>query len=130
KQVPTQEPRVKRAFDLVLTPSGVKRKIIACRTSVHQCLQCGTEFVPDHHQRLDKHFHGLKSWAMFQHVTYRISLEAICKMAEEFFGIRIFWSEMLMFKAFMAAYYKTTYHKLLRKILSGHLLHIDETEVK
>jgi hypothetical protein len=130
KQVRTQEPRVKRAFDLVLTPSGVKRKIIACRTSVHQCLQCGTTFVPDHHQRLDKHFHGLKSWAMFQHVTYRISLETICKMAEEFFGIRIFWSEMLMFKSFLAEYYKTTYHTLLKNILSGHLLHVDETEVK
>jgi hypothetical protein len=128
--VRTQEPRVKRAFDLVLTPSGVKRKIIACRTSVHQCLQCGTTFVPDHHQRLDKHFHGLKSWAMFQHVTYRISLETICKMAEEFFGIRIFWSEMLMFKSFLAEYYKTTYHTLLKNILSGHLLHVDETEVK
>jgi hypothetical protein len=83
--VRTQEPRVKRAFDLVLTPSGVKRKVIVCRTSVHQCLQCGTEFVPDHHQRLDKHFHGLKSWIMFQHVAYRISLETLPKMVEEFF---------------------------------------------
>ena len=130
KQVRTQEPRVKRAFDLVLTPSGVKRKVIACRTSVHQCLQCGTEFVPDQHQRLDKHFHGLKSWAMFQHVAYRISLETLPKMAEEFFGIRIFRAEMLMFKSFMAEYYKTTYHTLLRNILSGPLLHVDETEVK
>jgi predicted RecB family nuclease len=130
KQVRMQEPRVKRAFELVLTPSGVKRKVIACRTSVHQCLQCGTEFVPDQHQRLDKHFHGLKSWAMFQHVAYRISLETLPKMAEEFFGIRLFRTEMLMFKAFMAAYYKTTYRSLLQKILSGHLLHVDETEVQ
>jgi predicted RecB family nuclease len=130
KQVRTQEPRVKRAFDLVLTPSGVKRKIIACRTSVHQCLQCGTEFVPDQHERLDKHFHGLKSWAIFQHVAYRISLETLPKMAEEFFGIRLFRVEMLMFKSFMAEYYKTTYNTLLKKILSGHLLHVDETEVK
>lgn len=130
KQVRTQEPRVKRAFDLVLTPSGVKRKVIVCRTSVHQCLQCGADFVPDHHQRLDKHFHGLKSWIMFQHVAYRISLETLPKMVEEFFGIHMVRAEMLMLKAFMAAYYKTTYHKLLRNILSGHLLHVDETEVK
>jgi predicted RecB family nuclease len=130
KQVRTQEPRVKRAFDLVLTPSGVKRKVIVCRTSIHQCLQCGTEFVPDHHQRLDKHFHGLKSWIMFQHVAYRISMETLPKMVEEFFGIHMVRAEMLMLKTFMAAYYKTTYHKLLRNILSGPLLHVDETEVK
>jgi len=129
KPVRTQEPRVKRAFDLVLTPSGVKRKVIACRTSVHQCRQCGAEFVPDQHQRLDKHFHGLKSWAIFQHVAYRISLETLCTMAEEFFGIRIFASEMLMLKALMAQYYKPAYHMLLKTILAGQLLHVDETEV-
>jgi hypothetical protein len=74
--------------------------------------------VPDQHQRLDKHFHGLKSWVMFQHVAYRISLETLPRMAAEFFGIRLFRVELLMFKAFMAEYYKTTYHKLLQKILS------------
>ena len=130
KPVRTQEPRVKRAFDLVLTPSGIQRKIIACRTSVHQCLTCGAEFVPDQHQRLDRHYHGLKSWAMFQHVAYRISLEAIPKMAEEFFGIRILQNEMHLLKALMAAYYKTTYQKLLKNMLAGTLLHVDETEVK
>src|SRR2546425_3663038 len=130
KPVRTPKPRVKRAFDLVLTPSGIQRKIIACRTSVHQCLTCGAEFVPDQHERLDRHYHGLKSWAMFQHVAYRISLEAIPKMAEEFFGIRIFQPEMLMIKSFMAEYYKMTYRRLLKNILSGHLLHVDETEVK
>ena len=30
----------------------------------------------------------------------------------------------------LAEYYKTTYHTLLKNILSGHLLHVDETEVK
>src|SRR5262245_51097110 len=104
KQVRTQEPRVKRAFDLVLTPSGVKRKVITCRTSIHRCVQCGREFVPDQHLRFDKHFHGLKSWAMFQHVAYRISMETLCNMAEDFFGIRLFRVELLMFKAFMAEY--------------------------
>jgi hypothetical protein len=68
KQVRTQEPRVKRAFDLVLTPGGIRRKVIEVRTSVHQCQKCGEEFIPHQHRRLDKHFHGLKSWVMFQHV--------------------------------------------------------------
>ena len=71
KQIRRQEPRVKRAFDLVLTASGVRRRVIEYRTSVHRCLRCGAEFIPEQYQRLDKHFHGLKSWAMFQHVAYR-----------------------------------------------------------
>jgi predicted RNA-binding Zn-ribbon protein involved in translation (DUF1610 family) len=129
KEVRTQEPRVKRSFDIIFTPTGVKRRIIEHRTSVHQCLVCGKEFIPDQHQRLDKHFHGLKSWAIFQHVAYRISLETLPKMFDEFFGIRIFRNEIHMFKSLMAIYYKTTYQTLLKNILAGTLLHVDETEV-
>jgi predicted RecB family nuclease len=130
KQVRSQEPRVKTAYDLEFTPTGIRRKVIECRTSVHQCLSCGAEFVPHQHPRLDKHFHGLKSWAMFQHVAYRLSFSTIQKMCDEFFGIRLIFNEVLMFKSLMARYYKGTYQKLLTKILSGPLLHVDETEVK
>jgi predicted RecB family nuclease len=130
KEIRTQEPRVKRAFDLVLTPTGIRRTIIECRTSVHQCLTCGEEFVPYQHQRLDKHFHGLKSWAMFQHVAYNISLKTLDRMFEDFFGLRIYFNEVHMFKSLMARYYETTYRTLLEHLLSGTLLHVDETEVK
>ena len=130
KQVRSQEPKVKRAFDLILTPGGIRRKVIEVRTSVHKCQKCGEEFAPDQHQRLDKHFHGLKSWAIFQHVEHRTNLETVRKMVEEFFGIRILMPEIHMFKPLMARQYKPTYQKLLKKILSGNLLHVDETEVK
>jgi predicted RecB family nuclease len=130
KQVRTQEPRVKRAFDLSLSPGGIKRKVIEVRTSIHQCRNCGEEFVPEQYQRLDKHFHSLKSWVIFQHVEHRTSLEIIGRMVEEFFGIRVRTAEIHMFKSLMAGYYKSTYQRLLKKILSGNLLHIDETEVR
>jgi hypothetical protein len=130
KQVRTQEPRVKRSFDIIYTPTGVRRRIIEHRTSIHQCLECGREFIPDQHQRLDKHFHGLKSWFIFHHVAYRIALEALTKMFAELFGIRILHNEVYMFKTLMANYYKTTYQILLKNILNGYLLHVDETEVR
>src|SRR5262249_55587817 len=102
--VPKQEascpvPRLKRAFDLVLTPTGVRRSVVHCRSSVHRCLSCGSMFVPQEHQRLDKHFHGLKAWAMYQHVAHRIDLGAVSTMIEEFFGIRVFNCEMIMIKS-------------------------------
>jgi hypothetical protein len=94
--VRTPKPRVKRAFDLVFTLGGIKRRVIACRSSVHRCQQCGEEFVPQRHLRLDKHYHGLKSWAMYQHVAHRLSLHTIQVMLEEFFGIRIHADECSM----------------------------------
>src|SRR6266508_1910524 len=51
-------------------------------------------------------------------------------MFDEFFGLRIFFNEIHMFKSLMARYYKGTYRQLLAKILAGPLLHVDETEVK
>jgi RNase_H superfamily len=32
--------RVKRAFDLVITPGGIKRRVIECRAAVYRCSQC------------------------------------------------------------------------------------------
>ncbi len=129
KEVRSQEPRVKRSFDIIFKPTQIERRIIEHRTSVHQCLTCSKEFIPDQHQRLDKHFHGLKSWFIFHHVAYSLSLQALTKMFYELFGILVLRNEVYMFKFLMADYYKITYKKILKKILTGHLLHIDETEI-
>jgi predicted RecB family nuclease len=122
-------PRAKRAYDLILTPAGVRRKVIECRASVHRCLDCDVCFIPETYKRLDKHFHGLKSWAMYQHVVHRISLQSVSDMVEEMFGVRVHLCEVTMLKGLMARYYRLAHDRLLQKILAGPLLHVDETEV-
>jgi predicted RecB family nuclease len=121
--------RTKRAYDLILTPVGVRRKVLECRVSVHKCLGCGLCFIPEVYQRLDRHFHGLKSWAMYQHVVHFVSLKGVRDMIEELFGLRFQLCEVNMFKSLMARYYQLAYDRLLQKILSGPLLLIDETDV-
>ena len=124
-----RRPRVKRAFDLVITSSGVRRKVIECRSRMQRCVACGRTFVSMQHDRLDKHFHGLKSWVMYQHVAHRLSMGTIETMLREFFDLTVSTTEIHMFKSLMADYYQPTYRRLLEKILAGGLLHIDETEV-
>jgi predicted RecB family nuclease len=123
-------PRHKKAFDLVFTPGGIKRKVIECRTAVHECRGCGKAFVPDRYERLAKHFHGLRSWAMYQYVSHRIAFPTLTEMLKEFFGLAICPQEMNAFKEMMAQQYRTCCKKLLAKILSGPVLYVDETEVK
>lgn len=130
KKVRTQEPRVKRAFDLVFNPSGVRRRVIGYKTSVHKCLKCNEEFIPPEYQRLDKYFHGLKSWVIFQHVEYKIHLSDLSRMLEDFFGIHLANHEVFILKTLMARYYEATYKRLLEKIVAGNLLHVDETKVE
>ena len=68
---------------------------------------------------------------MYQHVAQRLSLPHIRTMFEEFFGLRR--QDMRSSHVQIADGPSTTgppTESLLKKILSGHLLHVDETEVK
>ncbi len=123
-------PRIKRAFDLVFTSGGIKRRVIECRAAVHECRGCGRVFVPERYERLAKHFHGLMSWTMFEHVAHRISYGMLLDMLQETFALSLTGPEVHMIKSLMARYYRPGYRRLLDKILSGPVLHIDETEVK
>ncbi|MBC7816757.1 MAG: TM0106 family RecB-like putative nuclease, partial [Planctomycetaceae bacterium] len=126
----SKAPRVKRAFDLVFTSGSIKRRVIECRAPVYECRGCGRIFVPDRYERLAKHFHGLMSWAMFEHIAHRISYGILSEMLKECFGLTASRSELHMVKSLMAQYYQRGYKRLLKKLLSGRVLHIDETEVK
>jgi hypothetical protein len=129
KKVTGQTPSRKRAFDLLFTSAGIKRRVIECRTRVHECLGCHEIFLPERYQRLAKHFHGLMSWAMFEHIAHRISYGILAETLKECFGLTASRSELHMCKSIMAWYYRAGYRRLLQKILSSPVLHIDETEV-
>jgi predicted RecB family nuclease len=120
----------KKAFDLVFTSGGIKRKVIECRTSIHECSTCGVIFVPERYQRIAKHYHGLMSWAIHEHVAHRIGCPTLKEMLKDYFGLAVCQQELNLFKPMMARYYRPCYKKLLAKILSAKVLHIDETEVK
>ncbi|MCI0458922.1 MAG: IS66 family transposase [Gemmataceae bacterium] len=130
RQATGKAPRVKRAFDLVFTGGSIQRKVIDCRACLHPCRSCGELFIPDRYQRLAKHFHGLMSWAMFEHVAHRISFGMLEEMLRESFDLVVSRPEIHLFKSRMARHYRPGYQRLLKKILSGPVLHIDETEVK
>ena len=120
----------KKSFDLVFTSGGIKRKVIECRASVHECRGCGTTFIPDRYKRLAKHFHGLKSWVVYEHVGHRLPCPALTEMLREYFGLSVCQQEVNALKGLMARYYRPCYKSLLAKILTAPALHVDETEVK
>ncbi len=120
----------KRAFDLVFTSGGIKRKVVECRASIHHCLNCGRKFVPERYERLAKHFHGLMSWAMYEHIVHRLSAHAVSDMMIDLFGLTVYPAEVTRFRPMMARYYESSYEALLATIVSSHVIQIDETEVK
>ena len=86
-------------------------------------------FLPEGHQQLDRHFHGLKSWAMYQHVVHRVSLATRQDMFEEFFGLRVEPCGAPHVQGPDGPLLPGSLRWLLAEILAGRLLHIDETEV-
>jgi predicted RecB family nuclease len=122
--------RHKKLFDLVFTPGGIKRRVVECRAAVHECCTCGKCFIPERYKRAAKHFHGLMSWAMYEHVAHRAAHATIKELFAEYFGLAVCVSEVHAFKSLLARYYRPCYKRLLAKILSGSVLHADETEVK
>ena len=122
--------RCKRAMDLVITRGGMKRRVIECRAITYRCVGCGHVFVPDRYIRLAKHYHGLMSWATYEHVVHQVGSRTLADKFTEFFDLQIANSEIHMFKSLMARYYQRTFRGLLNKILAGPVLHVDETAVK
>jgi predicted RecB family nuclease len=119
----------KLAFDLKVLESGIRRQVIACRTVLHHCTDCGSSFLPLRYKRRQKFFHSLKSWAIYQHIVHRCSFEHIETMIRECFGIHADHVEIYDFKELLSIYYKRAYQQILEGILAGENLHADETHI-
>jgi predicted RecB family nuclease len=121
---------VKLAYDLKITRTGIRRRVIECVALTHRCQQCNKHFVPPHYKKRDKHCHGLKSWAMYHHIEHRVSFARLEGMINECFDLRVDSGEFHMVKTLMAKRYRETYGRILSTIISGKIIHIDETQVK
>src|SRR5262249_3560318 len=120
---------IKLAYDLLITEGGIKRQVIECAAALHRCLDCCRSFLPRRYKRRDKHFHALKSWAMYQHIAHRVSFQRIEEMIREFFGLRVSYLEIHMFKSLLARRYRPTVRRMLAKLIAGAVIHADETHV-
>ncbi len=70
------------------------------------------------------------SWAIYLHIAYGLSGRAIGGMLDEFFGLVLSRQEIHVFKNLMARRYRSTYRRLLAKLVAGRILHADETEIR
>ena len=67
---------------------------------------------------------------MYQHVTHQVSFPKVNTMLREFFGIHMNQSYVHLMKAMLARFYRPTYRGILRRLLAGAVIHVDETEFK
>jgi predicted RecB family nuclease len=119
----------KQVFDLELRPSGPTRRVIEYTAVRARCLDCDKLSAPNYFGRIDICRHGLKAWAMYQHVQHQISLTKLAALCEDLFGLRISHVYIHMIKAMLVAYYRPTTNSLMQRLLAGNVIHVDETEI-
>jgi predicted RecB family nuclease len=116
-------------IDLKFFNKGVKRWLTRYESNKHECLKCRAAFLPESFPTSkQKYGHGLKCWFIFQNIIGGQNVMKITSGATEIFGLAI-PSSYHRFKKSLVDYYQETYETLLKSILAGTLMHIDETEV-
>ena len=118
----------KPIVDLAFCDVGVKRSVVRYRTHKYLCYACHAIFIPPEYVQLRKFFgHALKCWVVFQHIVHTQSFRKIRANLKEVFQVNITESGAHDFKRYISEYHKTTYDKLLQKILQSPVMYVDET---
>src|SRR4029077_13331775 len=120
----------KLVYDLKITVSGIRRRVVECGAQLHRCRGCGKGFLPRRFKRLDTFSHSLKSWAMYMHIVHQVSFPKLETMFGDIFGLKIGAARVHRHKVMMANYYAPTVRRIVRNLVSGGVIYGDETEVK
>ena len=117
-------------MDLKVTSRGIRRRWLEVASYRYYCYGCHQSFVPSDYFRVDRHTHSVKAWAMYEHVAHRASFHTLEESFRDCFGLKIHGPHIHLFKSYLADYYRETYELLIEGIVSGKLIHADETQVK
>lgn len=117
--------------DLRFSEKGIKRWVTHYDTGRFRCRSCWRVFTPDNFKNLNNRYgRGVFAWAINQHIGYVISFRNVEHMLLEYFNISITTGYLHRLQSNFALEYTETYRQLLDALTKGHLLHVDETQVK
>ena len=120
----------KLVYDLKFTRTGVKRWIIKYASQRSHCIGCGKTFYSTLYPRNLRTGPSLASWAVYQHVALRLSFEDIALSLNDLFGYSYAGNVGQRAQSRLAEDYRVTVDQMLERLLSGMLIHADETKVK
>lgn len=121
----------KYALDIKFTNGGVKRWKVSYYSDKYYCERCEKSFyAPKLKKAKYRYLYNLKAWIVYHYVVNKLSFVRIAQYTNDLFGYDISFQRVLSIKKEMAQYYKLSHNKILKKICSGNILHIDETPIQ
>jgi hypothetical protein len=122
---------IKTIRDLKFFRGGVKRWLIKYSTRRHQCRACRhTYYSPEYPTKQPKFGQGMASWAVYQHVGLRQSLEAVTASVNDIFGYSFSVGMVKKAHEMLAETHVATENLLLSRLRSGNLICGDEAKIK
>src|SRR5262249_39105566 len=109
--------------------SGVKKFITKVAWWRCRCVRCNRIFSPGAPSGPIKFGRSLRIWCTYWSVVRGLQLTRIRASLQDLFGISIQTSRLLRFRRSLSFEYRTLYEDLLKYLLRGPLIHIDETPV-
>jgi hypothetical protein len=114
-------------YDLHFSSSGVRRAVVRHCFNRYQCWNCknGYNELP----RQEKYGRGLKAFILYQVIELRVSQHAVGRTVGALFGFWMSPTSINCIKISSTKHYETTYKSILQRIVTGRLVHADETKV-
>jgi predicted RecB family nuclease len=124
---------VKRTMiDLKFFRGGVKKWVTDYLSWNYKCAKCGTLFTPEGvpEGRAAKYGHGLVTWCIYNSLVCGQNLFRVRRALSEVFDLDVPQPTIFRFKSALRETLQPIYDRILAHLLTGSLLHVDETEVK
>jgi predicted RecB family nuclease len=127
----TERPLRKRIlYDLLFGKSSVKRWIVRCQFHYYWCSHCSRQFGAPFEFWPQSHLgRTLVAYVLYHTVELCIPFQTVREILVRCFKLDILLQTLMTVKRTAARQYKPTYEAILRHLVSGSLLHVDETQV-
>lgn len=120
----------KTVYDLKFNRTGVKRWVVRYQFHRYVCRTCTATFhSPRPLQTKSRHGLGLLAHIIYQLVELKIPQGTIADSITQLFSLPLHRNAVLRQKTRATEIYQVTYEGILRRILSGRLIHADETKI-
>ena len=116
--------------DICFGKASVKRWIVEYRFRNYWCPRCQRRFgAPEAFWPQSKYGRNLVAYLLYEAIDLCIPILSVAKTLNRFFGLAMPQRTFYALRDSAAAQYKITYERIIGSLVTGNLLHIDETQV-
>ncbi|MFC1717738.1 IS66 family transposase [Candidatus Poribacteria bacterium] len=121
---------IRIVYDLKFFKGGVKKWILRYKGAYYRCGKCEKVFFSDSCAMVTGRYGlNLRSYIIYQIITQNQSAGSVVEHLQEMFGYDLPRSNIQLIKKEASIYYGSTYKHISDKLITGGLIHADETKI-